>query len=190
MEEKEETTTESRNSLFAVRPTIAIATPPAFPTALCKQIGLPHQLDGCLRNSIRVRWYGCSHETGNEWLRPRRNGSDMTHRHFPVSSRHSAVGANRECTGYSSIHARSVASFRVCTIPKKGGTFTPNELARSRRGYQESRLYPCTTNGARYFDVVQTPPEQVLYSDPTNETRFMALKTADCRLTSRELLRK
>jgi len=55
---KKEITIESRNSLFAVYPTIAIAISSPFSPALCKQIGLPHQLDGSLRNSIRVRWYG------------------------------------------------------------------------------------------------------------------------------------
>lgn len=69
-----------------------------------QQIGLPHQLDGCLRNSIlnpdvnRTRkgaQVGCRYESSNEWSRSRKNGSDMTHCHSPVSSRHSEPSESR-----------------------------------------------------------------------------------------------
>jgi len=127
----------------------------------------------------------CTHESGNKWLRPR-NGSDMIHRHFPVSSRHSAVEANRECYGYSSIRARSVAFFRVCAIPMKGETFTQLELACSKRTPRIATLFLRDEWSSLLRHCANTL-EQVFYSSLTNETRSAMLKTADCRLTYHEL---
>lgn len=122
-----------------------------------------------------VQWM-CMYKSANEWLRPRRNGGDdMTHRHFSVSSRHSAVGGESRVHGYSSIRARSVASFRVCAIAKKRGRRDvhppPPPPANSHR---ESRLYPCTTNGACCFDIVQTPRDKVFSSDLFARMRLSA----------------
>lgn len=123
----------------------------------------------------------CRYETEDEWLRPRRNGSDMTHRHFPVSSRHSASSRRIESApGYSSIRARSVASFRVYAISKKGVTFIPPPPpanSRAHRGHRESRIYPPNaTNG-----VASTLCKHQFPCSPAT------LKTADRYLTSREL---
>lgn len=85
---------------------------------------------------------------GNEWLRPRRNGNDMTHRHFPVSSRHSRRGE-------STMHGVFIDSCMLgCLLPcmrdlQEKDIHLVN--SRARRG-----LYPSMTNGARCVDVVQT----------------------------------
>jgi len=72
----------------------------------------------------------CRYESENEWLHPRRNGIatwlTAIFRFLPVTLP-SRRGESR-VHGYSSIRARSVASFRVCAISKKEGTFTPSEL--------------------------------------------------------------
>lgn len=75
---------------------------------------------------------------------------DMT-RHFPVSFRHSARQAESKVhdrNEYSSICARSVASFHACDLEERERS-QPETLSRTRRGYQESRFYACATNEAR-----------------------------------------
>lgn len=163
-------------------------TPPpsSFPLALWKQIGLPHQLEGCLWNSIPVRWYDECVGTnwGNEWLRPRRNGSDMTHHHIPVSFRHSAVASGRieSARGiHRFVHARLLP---LCVrSPRKGG-HSSSELADTKnRG-----LYLSATNKARCFDTNATLRKQpgTSFLQRSHEGDSV-LKTIDCRLTSREL---
>lgn len=137
------------------------------------------------RSTASARWvltefyaspWMCRYESGNEWLRPRWYGSDMTHRHFPVSSRHAAVGANRECTGYSSIRARSVASFHVYTISKKReegeGAFTPNELA----------LFAVDTENRDFILVQATNAACYLYVTQTLWNKFCSGRTDEWRL--------
>jgi len=185
-ERKRDNNCESRNSLFAVHPTIAIPISSPFPPALCKQIGLSHQLDECLRNSsIQVHWYGgCNHESGNEWLRPWRNGSDMTHRHFLVSSCHSA-GRIESARVFIDSCTLGCLLPCVCTrFRRKGEISTFSELARLSRTPRIATLflYDEWNSLLRHCANILG---QVFYSDLTNETR-----PKNCWLltTSREFL--